>query len=137
MRRRSQGIRGLDLGPDILEKAARDGSDYQARWEALLASYDLGLPAPDYRRARRNGFFVGISFLLGALLPVLPFAFASAPAVAFRYAAVCTVAGLAAFGVAKAAYTGSSAWAGVVRLVLTGIVVILTVLVAVILIGRH
>lgn len=118
-----QILRHLDLGPEILEKATQAGADYEARWDELLTSYGLGIHEPDYPRARKNGFFVALSFLMGAVLPVAPYLFAPDPLTGLKFAAGLTFAGLLSFGICKAAYTGVAPWAGILRLVITGIIV--------------
>lgn len=118
-----QILRHLDLGPEILEKATQAGADYEARWDELLTSYGLGIHEPDYPRARKNGFFVALSFLMGAVLPVAPYLFAPDPVTGLKFAAGLTFAGLLSFGICKAAYTGVAPWAGILRLVITGIIV--------------
>lgn len=113
----------LDLGNEIMEKAAQDGDQYKERWSALLSSYGLGEPAPDLPRARQNGFNVALSFLMGALLPLVPYLFISVPLTALIYSAVITFASLIIFGYIKASYTGQTPWKGALRFAITGIIV--------------
>ena len=125
-----QILHHLDLGPEILERASQDGLEYETRWNELLHSYGLGSPLPNYRRARKNGFFVALSFLMGAVLPIAPYLIARDPVTALKYAAGLTFAGLLTFGICKAAYTGVSPWGGVLRLLVTGVIIAVVALVA-------
>lgn len=114
----------LDLGSDILEQAAYEGTRYQQRWNALLTSYDLGVRQPDFPRARRSALYVGVAFLVGAVLPLVPYFWAIPPTTAFRYAAGIALTALIVFGYLKAKYTGRSPWIGALRLLITGAVVV-------------
>lgn len=125
-----QILSGLDLGGEIMEKAAEDGLHYRERWTGMLASYELGLPLPDFKRARRAARNVTLMFLAGAVLPLVPYLFVSAPLEALRFSALITFAGLAVLGYAKAAYMGLTPWKGALRMALTGVVVALAGLVA-------
>jgi hypothetical protein len=114
----------LDLGSDILERAAHEGARYQQHWNTLLTDYELGLPRPDFPRARRSALYVAIAFLAGALLPLIPYFWPIPPLTAFRYAAVIALIALIVFGYLKARYTGRSPWIGALRLLITGAVVV-------------
>jgi hypothetical protein len=122
-RQLQQILSGLDLGGEVMEKAAEDGLNYQERWTGMLASYGVGLPLPDFRRARRGARNVAHTFLAGAVLPLVPYVFVAAPLQALRFSALITFAGLAVLGYAKAAYTGLTPWKGALRMMLTGMAV--------------
>jgi hypothetical protein len=117
-------LRGLDLGGDILQKAADEGVRYQQHWNSLLTRYELGSPRPDFARARRSALYVGIAFLAGAVLPLIPYFWVATPATAFRYATIIALMALILFGYLKARYTGRSPWIGALRLLITGTVVV-------------
>lgn len=119
-----QIIANLNLGPDIMRRAAEEGEKYKVRWSELLASHDLGEAHPDFEKAKRSGFYTSIAFLLGALLPVVPYIFTSSSLTAFKFSAIVTGAGLILFGYFKAAYTGQTAWKVIVRLIITGAIVV-------------
>lgn len=121
----------LDMPPDILEKADEETLRYRMHWNSLLAEYGLGLPLPDFRRARRNGWRVGLTFFAAALACLLPYFFWAAP-VALRCTAAITLTLLLVFGYTKAAYLGQPRWREALRSVLTGLLAAL----AVYLVGR-
>lgn len=118
-----QILRHLDLEADILEKATLDGADYKNRWGDLLSSYGLGTPQPDYARARKNGFFVGLAFLMGAIPPLVPYIFIPNPLSALKYAAIVTFLSLLVFGYFKSSYMGQNPWKGALRFIVTGIII--------------
>jgi len=117
-----QILTNLELGPEILAKAAEEGASYKTRWSELLSGYGLGEPVPDFARARKNSLYVGLSFLTGALLPILPYIFTSQSITALKYSTIITFTALITFGYFKAAYTGQKAWKGALRLGITGII---------------
>ncbi|MGH2645741.1 MAG: VIT1/CCC1 transporter family protein [Chitinophagaceae bacterium] len=118
-----QIIANLNLGPEILSRAAEEGEKYKARWSDLLASHDLGEVHPDFEKAKRSGFYTAIAFLIGALLPVAPYIFSSSSLIAFKFSAIVTGIGLILFGYFKAAYIGQNAWKVILRLLITEIIV--------------
>lgn len=115
-------IANLDLGPEIARRAAEEGDHYQTRWNALLASHNLGEAKPDFRKAKRSGFYTTIAFLAGSIFPVISYVFSSSPVSAFRYSAIITASGLIVFGFCKAIYTGRKPWSVIWRLVSTGVI---------------
>ena len=116
-------IANLGLGADIAEQAAEDGEKYKVQWSDLLTSHNIGEATPDFDKAKRSGLYTAISFLAGALLPVVPYIFSPSSIIAFEYSALITALGLIIFGYCKAVYTGQKPWKIIWRLVLTGIIV--------------
>lgn len=133
--RLQQILSGLDMETDVIEKAAEEGVSYKERWSSMLAAYDLGMPLPDLRKARRNAFNVALTFFAGGLLPLLPYIFMGKPLQALKLSALITFVCLAVLGGLKASYTGQTPWKGALRLVLTGLIVALAAFLAAWLIG--
>lgn len=120
-----QIIANLNLGPDILSKASEEGEKYKARWSELLASHDLGEVHPDFWKAKRSGVYTALAFLIGSLVPVAPYIFISSSSTAFKFSALTTAIGLILFGYFKAVYTGQTVWKVIIRLMITGCMIVI------------
>ena len=108
----------LELGKDALQQADYETVEYHKHWTALLQNFGIGTPLPDFARARKSGTMVALSFLVGGLLPVVPYLWAPHAMAGLQYAVALSVLGLIGVGIFKALYTGISAWKESIRLVL-------------------
>ncbi len=100
----------------IAEEMARD----KEKWVAFMMKYELGLDEPNPRRARNSAFNIGISYILGGLVPLSPYFFSDDPAEGLRWSVVITVVCLYIFGYFKASVTGQNPWKGALRVTLIG-----------------
>lgn len=100
----------------IAEEMARD----KEKWVAFMMKYELGLDEPNPRRARNSAFNIGISYILGGLVPLSPYFFSNDPAQGLRWSVVITVICLYIFGYFKARVTGQNPWKGALRVTLIG-----------------
>ena len=111
---------GLGLSPEtqhiIAEEMARD----KEKWVDFMMKYELGLDKPDPRRARNSALNIGLSYIVGGLVPLTPYFFAAVPANGLRWSCCITVACLFIFGFFKARFTGQNPWWGALRVMLIG-----------------
>lgn len=112
----------LEVGNEALQRADYENVQYHKHWTKLLEDFGIGAPLPDFERARKSGAMVGISFILGGLLPVIPYIFTKNSEQGLLIALLLSVLGLIMVGIFKAAYTGIKAWQESLRLVLTCLV---------------
>jgi VIT1/CCC1 family predicted Fe2+/Mn2+ transporter len=110
----------MGLSPEtqvqIVEEMAKD----KAKWVDFMMRYELGLEKPDAKRARNSAFNIGVSYIIGGLVPLSPYFFANHPIDGLRWSCVITVVCLFIFGYFKAKVTGQNPWAGAVRVTLIG-----------------
>ncbi len=109
----------LELGKEALQRADYENMQYHKHWTQLLQDFGIGSSLPDFERARKSGGMVGLSFILGGLLPIIPYIFVNNSEQGLKFALLLSLVGLALVGVFKAAYTGIKAWQESLRLVLT------------------
>ena len=100
----------------IVEEMSKD----KAKWVDFMMRYELGLEKPDVRRARNSAFNIGISYIVGGLVPLTPYFFTDTPLEGLKYSAVITVLCLLVFGYFKAKVTGQNPWTGAVRVAIIG-----------------
>jgi vacuolar iron transporter family protein len=100
----------------IVEEMAKD----KEKWIDFMMRYELGLEKPDPRRARNSALNIGISYVIGGLVPLSPYFFTAHPYDGLRWSALITVVCLFIFGFFKAKATGQNPLGGAVRVMLIG-----------------
>lgn len=91
----------------------------KTRWVDFMMRFELGLEKPNPRRAPISAATIAVSYLVGGLIPLLPYMTTTDMAVAFRYSVACTGVALLVFGAIKGRLTG----AGVVKSALQTVMV--------------
>lgn len=100
----------------IVEEMAKD----KAKWVDFMMRYELGLEKPDAARARKSALNIGVSYVVGGLVPLSPYFFFATPAEGLKWSAAITVVCLFIFGFFKARVTGQNPWGGALRVTLIG-----------------
>jgi VIT1/CCC1 family predicted Fe2+/Mn2+ transporter len=90
------------------------------RWLNVMVRDELGAPPEEGPPAWQAGLAVGLAFMIGALIPVLPFLLHLPQAVVL--AAVFSLAALAITGAFRTRYSRKSAWRGAIELVIVGVI---------------
>jgi vacuolar iron transporter family protein len=84
------------------------------RWVEFMMRFELGLEEPDPRRAGRSALTIALSYVVGGLVPLLPYFFAATARQGLIWSACVTLAALVAFGYVKGRFTAArplrSAW---------------------------
>jgi len=109
---------GLDeKSQEIVVDALAQDKD---KWVEFMMRYELGLEKPDPRRATKSALTIGISYIVGGMVPLLPYFFVAKPATALFYS--CIVAGLCLliFGYFKSKVTGQPPIKGAFRVLIIG-----------------
>jgi vacuolar iron transporter family protein len=100
----------------IVEEMAKD----KAKWVDFMMRYELGLEKPDARRARKSAMNIGISYIVGGLVPLSAYFFTNSPLEGLKWSAAITVVCLFIFGYFKAKATGQHPLGGAIRVMLIG-----------------
>ncbi len=110
----------MGMTPDtqklIVDEMAKD----KAKWVDFMMRYELGLEKPDPKRARNSALNIGISYIVGGMVPLTPYFFVAKPIDGLKLSALITVVCLFIFGFFKAKATGQHPWAGAFRVMLIG-----------------
>lgn len=92
---------------------------YPKLWEETHIEKELGISSHLHDAPLRDGFVMAGTFLLGAILPILPYIFMTGlPAVLVSLA--LSAVGLATVGLVKSAATGQRLWVGGAQVLLVG-----------------
>lgn len=76
----------------------------------FMMRFELGLEEPDPKRAVQSALTIGISYIVGGLIPLAPYVFVREHAIAFRLSCILTLLALFVFGYIKGRFTGISPW---------------------------
>jgi VIT1/CCC1 family predicted Fe2+/Mn2+ transporter len=111
---------GLGLSANVQEQAVDELTKDKDRWANFMMKYELGLECPDPKRARKSAFNIGISYIIGGMIPLSPYFFVSSGSEGLRISVVVTLACLFIFGYFKSKLTGTRPWAGAFKVMLIG-----------------
>jgi vacuolar iron transporter family protein len=101
----------------IADELAKD----KDKWVDFMMKYELGLEKPDANRARNSAATIGISYIIGGLIPLTAYFFTSTPLNGLTVSALLTVICLFIFGYFKSKVTGQPPVAGALKVTLIGI----------------
>ena len=89
-------------------------------WVNFMMREELNLEKPDPSRARSSALTIGLSYVVGGLVPLAPYALGLPVATALLVSVVVTLVALAIFGTFRAHFTGLPLVRGAVQTVLVG-----------------
>jgi VIT1/CCC1 family predicted Fe2+/Mn2+ transporter len=92
----------------------------KTRWVDFMMRYELGLEAPDPRRAFRSALTIAGSYVAGGLIPLFPYMVIPAVLRALWLSAAGTMLALFAFGFVKGRLTGINPYRGGLQTVIIG-----------------
>jgi VIT1/CCC1 family predicted Fe2+/Mn2+ transporter len=110
----------IGLSKNIQEQATEEIARDKDRWVDFMMKYELGLDKPDPKRATKSAFNIGMSYVVGGLIPLSPYFFIHSSIEATKYSVVVTLISLFVFGYFKSRITGVNAWWGAVRVSMIG-----------------
>jgi VIT1/CCC1 family predicted Fe2+/Mn2+ transporter len=79
-----------------------------ADWTEFMLRFELGLERPDPRRALTSAVMIGGAYVVGGLVPLLPYMLIESSAGALGLSIAVTLVALAVFGAVKGRFTGMS-----------------------------
>ena len=91
------------------------------QWVRFMMKYELCLDEPDANRARNSAANIGISYIIGGLIPLSAYFFTETPHQGLMVSAILTVICLFVFGYFKAKVTGQGPFKGALKVTLIGI----------------
>ena len=113
-------FRGYGLSGTQLDSVVTAISAHPERWVEFMMRHELGLEAPDPRRAPMSALTIGGSYLMGGLVPLLSYFFIDDPHRALLVSVAVTGLALAVFGGIKARLTGVRPLQGAIETLLVG-----------------
>jgi VIT1/CCC1 family predicted Fe2+/Mn2+ transporter len=112
---RGYGMTEQDIAPVVAAVCAD-----QKRWVDFMMRFELGFEEPDPQRARNSAATIGVSYILGGLVPLAPYMLIRQLYSALSVSVAVTLAALFVFGYVKGKLTGISALRGGLQTVVVG-----------------
>lgn len=97
---------GYGLAPEHVQTVVAAIRADRERWVDFMMRFELGLEAPDPRRATRSAATIGGAYVVGGLVPLLPYVFVADVMTGFGISTIVTLVALLVFGVVKGRFTG-------------------------------
>jgi VIT1/CCC1 family predicted Fe2+/Mn2+ transporter len=113
-------LANLGLSEDIQRQAAEEMAQNKKLWVDFMMKYELGLDKPDPKRARNSALNIGLSYIVGGLIPLSPYFFVHQPLTGLKYSCLITAVCLFIFGYFKASITAQNPWKGALRVLVIG-----------------
>ena len=110
----------LGLSKEIQEQAVEEMTKDKEKWVDFMMKYELGLDKPDEKRARKSAFNIGISYIIGGIIPLSPYFFVQDGVTGLKISAIITLCCLFIFGFFKSKMTGVNPWTGALRVMFIG-----------------
>ena len=112
---RGYGLRDEQIAPLIETLQANP-----TQWVDFMMRFELGLEEPDPTRARISAWTIALSYVVGGLIPLLPYMVVSDIHTALWWSVAVTPVALFVFGYVKSGFTGVPPWRGGFQTVLVG-----------------
>ena len=109
---------GLDENAQnlVVEALSKD----KDKWVDFMMKFELGLEKPDINRARNSGLTIGLSYIVGGIIPLSPYFFVNDVHEALNYSVLVTLITLFIFGYFKSKVTGQNPINGAFKVLLIG-----------------
>lgn len=109
---------GLEGGP-LRSVVAAITADRE-RWIDFMMQFELGLERPESGRALTSALTIGGAYLIGGLVPLVPYFMTSSILAALQISVATTGAALLVFGAVKAHFTGVAKVRGALQTLIVG-----------------
>ena len=99
-------MRGFGLEGEPLERVVAAITADRDRWVEFMMRFELGIERPDPRRAFTSAFTIGGAYIVGGLVPLVPYMLVPTVPDAMVWSVISTGVALLAFGAIKGRFTG-------------------------------
>lgn len=110
------------LTKETAEEATMEIIKDDKRWVDFMMKYELGLEKPDPKRASRSAFNIGLSYVVGGFVPLIPYFYVTEALDGLKISAIITLICLFIFGYFKSKITGINPWSGGLKVMMIGAV---------------
>jgi len=100
----------------IVNELAKD----KHKWVDFMMRFELGLEKPDENRARQSALTIGLSYIVGGIIPLSPYFLTDHPIDGLKLSAIITLICLFIFGYFKSKVTGQPLIAGALKVMFIG-----------------
>jgi predicted membrane protein (TIGR00267 family) len=100
----------------VAEEMAKD----KDKWVDFMMRYELGLEKPEANRASQSAITIGLSYIVGGIIPLSPYFFIDDSQKALIYSCAITMVCLFVFGYFKSKVTGQPPISGAFKVLVIG-----------------
>jgi predicted membrane protein (TIGR00267 family) len=111
---------GYGLTPEAQEIVVEAISKDKDKWVDFMMRFELGLEKPNPNRARNSALTIGISYIVGGFVPLVPYFYVDDPKSGLIYSAEITLLALLVFGYFKSKVTDQNPWIGSLKVASIG-----------------
>jgi len=104
------------LQDQIADEMARD----KDKWVDFMMRYELGLEKPEANRATQSAVTIGLSYIVGGIIPLSPYFVVNSSITGLYYSIGITLICLFVFGYFKSKVTGQPPVSGALKVVVIG-----------------
>ena len=108
------------VSEQLQETIAREMAKNPKKWVDFMMRFELGLERPDKNRAHQSALVIGISYIIGGLIPLTAYFFTDTAFQGLIYSSMITVICLIVFGLVKSKLTGQPLFKGALRVTVVG-----------------
>jgi predicted membrane protein (TIGR00267 family) len=116
----SEIFAAMGLSPQTVTAAVEELAKDEDKWVKFMMKYELDLEKPNSKRARNSAFTIGISYIVGGIIPLCPYFFVSHPRDGLLYSAIITLICLFFFGYFKSKMTDQPLFKGALKVMAIG-----------------
>jgi VIT1/CCC1 family predicted Fe2+/Mn2+ transporter len=110
----------IGLSEELQNKATEEIAKDKKHWVDFMMKFELGLDEPNPKRARNSALNIGVSYIVGGIIPLSPYFFIQNSREALKFSVVATLICLFVFGYFKSKITGVSVIPGALKVMLIG-----------------
>ena len=107
----------LKLQDELADELSRD----KTKWVDFMMRFELGIEKPDANRASRSAFNIGLSYVVGGMVPLIGYFITQTPSQGLLISSIMTVLFLLIFGYVKTKLTGDKPFNGALKTAFIGI----------------
>jgi predicted membrane protein (TIGR00267 family) len=110
----------IGLSEEVQQKASEEIAKDKKQWVDFMMKYELGLDEPHPKRAAKSALNIGLSYIVGGIIPLSPYFFINNSTQALKISVIATLICLFVFGYFKSKMTGVNAFRGAIKVTLIG-----------------
>ena len=78
-------FKNIGLSEELQDKATEEIAKDKKHWVDFMMKYELGLEQPDPKRATKSAMNIGLSYVVGGLVPLSPYFFVDTPSTGLKF----------------------------------------------------
>ncbi len=108
------------LSAALQDEVANEMAKDKDKWVDFMMRYELGLEKPEPNRASRSAVTIGVSYIVGGIIPLSPYFLINESQKALYYSCAITIVCLFVFGYFKSKVTGQPLFSGALKVLFIG-----------------